>query len=329
MRDIKALSYSALTLWEKQPEEYYLKYLAPNRPPRAPQERPAAVGSAFDARAKSCLYEALFGANDPKYTYEALFEAQVEPHNRDWAGPEGDYVFERYKFTGFYDELLAMLQVSPEAPRFEFTVEAEIGGVQFLGKPDCRFKTPLLVPVIHDWKVSGYCSKSTTSPTKGYQLCRDAFTAEKQSKSHNKEHNAYLAYQHRDITINIAFMEAFCEKWADQLTTYGWCLGEKVGDEDVVLSVHEIVGKPVAGSRPELRVSQYRARVAADYQRKLLGRLQRCWEAITTGYVFPDLSREDNDSRCLTLNDVSVGLQSDGSSNEDYFNTITRAKYRG
>ena len=55
MRLPARLSHSAFAIWESNPEEFYLKYLAEHRPPRVPQERPAAAGSAFDAFVKSSL----------------------------------------------------------------------------------------------------------------------------------------------------------------------------------------------------------------------------------------------------------------------------------
>lgn len=240
MRIPTYLSNSALSLFEKNPEEFHLKYISERRPPRIPQERPAAAGSAFDAYVKARLSKDLFGTVDPKYSLEALFEAQVEPQNRDWAINEGGYIFSCYEVSGFYDSILRELQASSEPPRFEFTVEATLNGVPYLGKPDARWVTPGFVKVVHDWKVSGYCSKSTTSPHKSYQLCRDASLG-KQSKSHNAEHKEFLAYQHGDMTINTTYMEAANPAWADQLSLYGWALGEKIGDENVVLSIHQIV----------------------------------------------------------------------------------------
>jgi hypothetical protein len=329
MRTLQTLSYSGLSLWESRPDEHYLKYLSEKRPPRTLQEQPAAVGSAFDAIAKSSLHSALFGAgNDPKYTLEALFEAQVEAQNRDWAMPEGRYVFDCYRESGFYTELLMQLLASREPPRFEFEVSAELNGVPFLGKPDARWISREGVHIIHDWKVNGYKSKNTTSPHKSYRLCRDGYKAEKQSKSHNTEHKEFMAVQHFDTVVNASYMEVSNPAWADQLTLYGWALGEGIGDENVVLSVHQIVAKPT-GVRPQLRVAAYSARVAAAYQAALAERLKKCWDAITSGHIFPALSREDSDARCAVLDDTAVGLQSDGSSLDNYFSEATREAYRG
>ena len=41
------------------------------------------------------------------------------------------------------------------------------------------------------------------------------------------------------------------------------------------------------------------------------------------------MTREESDARCATLDDAAVGLQSDGSSREDFFNEATRKPFRG
>jgi hypothetical protein len=220
------------------------------------------------------------------------------------------------------------LEKSSEPPRFEFEVRATLNGVPFLGKPDARFVTRASIRVIHDWKVSGFCSKSTVSPAKSYMLCRDGYISDKPSKSHNTEHREFLAYQHGDLIINTTYLEAAKAEWADQLSLYGWAMGEPIGDENVVLSVHQIVAKP-NGDRPQLRVAQYRARVKSSYQHELAKRLKRCWDAISSGHIFPDMTREESDARCATLDDAAIGLQSDGSSREDFFNEATRKPFRG
>ncbi len=329
MRIPEYLSYSGLSLWEKNPDEFYLAHLSKNRPPRIPQEKPAAVGSAFDAYVKAALYRDVIRGSDPKYTFEALFEAQVESQNHDWARAEGKYVFDCYCYTGFYGELAASMEVASEPPRFEFTVKAVINGVPFLGKPDARWVTGGKIPVVHDWKCNGFCSKYPTSPHKSFMYCRDGYASVKPSKSHNTEHKEFLAYQHGDLTINTTYLEAANTAWADQLSLYSWALGEKIGDENVVLSVHQIVAKPVLEHRPQLRVASYRARVKAAYQQELAARLKKCWEAINSGHIFPTLTREESDARCETLDKTAEGLQSDGSSREQFFNEATRDKYRG
>ena len=94
MRRPRYLSPTAISLWSKSREDYYIQYMADNRPPRDPQTMPMSIGSAFDAFAKNFLHQALFGVgNDPRFDLETLFQAQVEPQNRDWAWKNGAEAF--------------------------------------------------------------------------------------------------------------------------------------------------------------------------------------------------------------------------------------------
>jgi hypothetical protein len=330
MRIPTYLSYSSFSLFEKNEEEFYLKHLADTRPARLPQERPASVGSAFDAYAKSALHEALYGpGNDPKYEFPALFEAQVEKHNRDWALEEGRYIFECYKVAGAYDTLLGLLKLAIKPPRFEFEVRAEILGVPFLGKPDCQFILPGPVEVVHDFKVNGYCAKSGTSPVKGYMICNDGFQAAngKQNKSHGQAHKQFRPIDVHGYTIDEGCLEDCDTGWADQLSMYGWALGQPIGG-NTVLSIDQIVAKPVPEGRPLLRVSSYRARVRKSYQEHLANRLKKCWEVVQSGHIFRDMSREDSDARMSLLDGQAMATQG-GTPEDDFFNTAVRAKYRG
>ena len=322
MRTPTRLSHSGFALWESNPTEFALKYLVEHRPPRVPQEHPAAAGSAFDAYAKAHLQHALDGTNYGQ-RFQELFEAQVEPQNRDWAIEEGKYIFECYKVSGFYDELLDLLQKAKN-PRFEFTVDATINGVPFTGKPDCQASLKDSLEIVHDFKLNGYCSKNTTSPHKSYMKCRDGWVgkASKHSRSHDKEHKEFLAQDYKGLTTNTSYLEAANPSWADQLSLYGWALGEKIGDENVVLSIHQIVASPSI-PRPKLRVASYRARVSQAYQLKLAERLKTCWDAIH-GHVFLDVAREESDQRCADLEEMAIGLMTHSNCNE-----FVRAKYRG
>ena len=99
-------------------------------------------------------------------------------------------------------------------------------------------------------------------------LCRDGFKSDKPSKSHGTQHTNYLAFNHRGLTINAGYMEYCNDEYADQLCLYGWLLGEKPGDEDMVGMIEEIVAKP-ATPAPTLRVANHRGRIKADHQQKL------------------------------------------------------------
>jgi hypothetical protein len=326
MRKPTYLSHSSLTTWSKDKDEFYIKHLAETRAPRMPQENYMSVGAGFDAYAKSALHERLFGKGaDPKFEFKAIFEAQVEPHNRDFAIDAGKYIYDCYVMTGAFDELLALLQKSKEDPRFEFSVNGTINGVPILGKPDCRFVHECGVHVILDWKVKGFCSKYGASPSKNYRLCRDAYgPPHKQSKSHNTAHKDYAPFDHHGFEINQTYLEEANEEYADQICMYGWLLGEQVGDEEVVCCIDEIVAKYMPEGRPLLRVAHQRARVSNAHQTAVLNRATECWEAIESGWIFRDLTRDENDEKCRHMEQKVMSLQSDGSLEEDLFAKMAR-----
>lgn len=326
------LSYSSMSLFESDPPEFYIKYLAENRPARQPQTGPMCVGSAFDAYVKSALHEALYGKGaDPVYELKTLFEDQVDPPNRDFAWGAGAHCFEAYKLSGAYAELLKLLQQSVEPPRFECKLTGDIGGAPFLGKPDCRFVLDLgsgRISIVLDWKVRGFCGKHAASPTKGYALCRDGFITGKSSRSHNKSHGMYMEYDFRGMKINRDFMENCAPDYADQCSLYGWLLGEPVGSDGSIIWIDELVSKPTGdvtqGNYPKLRVSNFRSRVKPEYQRQLVERVTNCWDAVTSGHIFQELSREESDAYVEVLDNIAIGLTSDGSPEEQWFSEVTR-----
>src|SRR4051812_28236093 len=113
MRNLQHLSPSSIGIYEKSPDEFYIQYLADIRAPRMAQLPVMAIGSAFDAYVKSFLVEALFGKNhDPKFNLLTIFEAQVEPQNRDYCFEAGKYLFDCYKKCGALSDLMLELQAS-------------------------------------------------------------------------------------------------------------------------------------------------------------------------------------------------------------------------
>jgi len=149
-------------------EEYYLRYLSDNPPSKEPQTLPMSIGSAFDAYAKSWLHEQLFGkGNDPKYAFDALFEAQVEPHNRTWAKENGAYVFDMYKQSGALSDLLIELRQANGDPRFEFIVQGSIHGhregkTTKIEQVVLHGRSSSSVRLEDEWILFQNCSKSTT-----------------------------------------------------------------------------------------------------------------------------------------------------------------------
>ncbi len=320
MRKPRHISPSALAKFEKDPEDYYLSYISEVRSPREPQSAPASVGSAFDAFVKSQLMSDLF----EKPCFEELFESQVEEHNWDFAFKAGQHVYECYKACGAYADLLSMLENAKEEPQFEFDADTEIDGIPIMGKPDCRFVHRDGAHVILDWKVNGYCSKSAVSPRKGFALARDGRFWPKPSLSNGKSHLLYEPIMFLGLQVNKFYMEQVSIDWADQLTMYGWMMGEEVGNENVVVCIDQIVAKPagkkgLADGKPLLRIANHRSRVSAAYQHSLVARLKLMWDAAQEGHVFSELDKEENDARCASLSSRARWTLPDGTPEGDFF----------
>ena len=268
MRIPEYISPSALGKWESSREDFYMYYLASQRPIYEPQTRAMAVGSAFDAYVKAWLHADLFGqGSNPEYALDALMDKQVDEHVRDWARDAGRHVFKCYQLTGAYAELLVELLQAEGDPQFEFTATGEAGGVPLKGKPDCRFIHASGAHVILDWKVNGYCGKRTTSPKKLYSMVRDGMLMEKPSRNDGNPHKNYKPLFFRGLTIGSHFLEDANPDWADQLAIYGWMTGEEPGTENLVARIDQIVAKP-GKVVPIMRVANHRARISKALSRR-------------------------------------------------------------
>ncbi len=324
MRTPRSISPSALARFEKDRDDYYFTYLCDVRTEREPQSPPASVGSAFDAYVKSQLMSDIFGET----TFEELFESQVEEHNRDFARDAGAHVMENYIACGAYKDLLDLMEDAEEEPQFEFDADTVICGVPISGKPDCRFKHKDGAHVVLDWKVNGYCSKSATSPSKGYAMCRDGSGWPKPSRSHEKSHSLYKPREFMGLTINEFFMEHVSVDWADQLSLYAWMMGEPVGSDRMVVCIEQIVSKPQKGGLEEgpplLRIANHKCQVSPEHQHLLEKRLITMWEAVQSGHVFTDLSEDDNDDKCQELDKRARSMISDGTEEGDFFAKCAR-----
>jgi hypothetical protein len=305
--------------WEKDKEEFYLQYLADKRPPRFPQTQPMAVGSAFDAYIKSYFHEVLFGkGNDPQFALEKIFEDQVEEQNRDWAWGAGKFCFEAYKTSGAMADLLLQLQQAKDEPRFEFTLQNEIRGVEILGKPDVFFVHSSGTPIILDFKVNGFCSKHAVSPKRGYLKVRDGWVG-KPSRNANAIHKDAMAMTHSGVIINIAeFFETIYEEWAMQLSTYGWLCGAELGSE-FVCALDQLCCKPDEPDKPQIRIAEHRGLVSREYQLKLMARYSELWEIVHSNHIFRDMEFAESAARCQMLDQQYKAFEDD----DDFMKELT------
>ena len=340
LRIPKALSPSALFKFESEREAFFERYLSPVKVKRPPQEDYMAMGSALDAFVKSDIHTKVHGAAATKggqFEFETIFEAQVEPHNRDEVLKRSRDLWKQYQESGAYASLLADILSSPFAPEMEFTATGEIEGVPLLGKPDLRYITRDHVHVIADWKVNGSMSKTGASPVQGYKIAYDNYGSNTHKKAFkarrtkadppDKVYLDYTPFTVKDVEINQHYLEQYSVDWADQLAIYSWLLGEPVGSEDYVIRMEQVACRPVKHlDLPRAKFATHMSRISKDYQQSVLARVKMCWETITSGHIFTDVSRERSDEICRQLVDKAktpVGLHPALSK---YANTSARFK---
>ncbi len=299
MRIPEYLSPTSISLWQKDEELFYQRYLSENRLAREPQTQPMSIGSAFDAFCKSYLHESLFGKGaDPRYNRNVIFEEQVQEHNRDWAWENGERVFDAYKDIGCLADMMLELTGAVGDPRFEFTIQdtvtTSIGEIPLLGKPDIFFTNSEGARVILDWKVNGYCSESLKSPMKGYVKLREC-------GKDIKMHKDCCLMKVHGMFINVAMgLEDGDKSWADQLAIYSWLLGEPFGSSSMITGIDQI-----CGPKDRLRFATHRLRIGADYQFELLALIEQLWETIQSGHIFRSMPLDESQARCALLDEVN------------------------
>jgi hypothetical protein len=302
-----------LSCWEKNPDEALYRYIVPKdvRPEKPPQTDPMSVGSAFDALVKAEISNDLFGAEQTEatgYRRRDLIVKQCEPHTLPKSLELACICFDQYVRCGAYGNLIAQIQQSAVDARMEFDVTKVVGGVPLLGKPDLHFHTNLHAHVITDWKVSGSCSDHGVSAQQGFQLSLDC----QGSRTHGLPHGKYQPVMHAGgIFVNGLKMNDTTDYWADQLTTYAWCLDEPVGEENFIARIEQLACRTTKEKTKkdgtvvpaELRVKSvvHQSTVDSDYQRELLERYQEVWSHVSTGHYFKDLSRPQSDARANML----------------------------
>ncbi len=325
MRIPEFISPTSLGKWETDREEFYKKYLSDHRMIRDPQTPAMAVGSAFDAYVKAALHRELFGegAAEGRYYLDVLMTDQVEKHVRDWGRAAGRHVFDCYKYTGAYDELLGELSQAADEPRFEFTATGVVAGVPVSGKPDCCFTHQSGAHVMLDWKVNGYCSKRAVSPKKKHAMCRDGQHMDRPSLRAGRPHKNYEPMFFKGMTIGKHCLSEANPSWADQIAIYGWMTGEEPSTEDMVACIDQIVAKPAPV--PLLRVANHRCRVSAAWQMLLVDRLKDCWNTIQSGHIFTDRSREESAALCEVLDMVVEDMRPD---DDPYWRTLGRGFFK-
>ncbi len=306
MRKVEYVSPTSLNAFYEDRTEFYLQRLADNRPPKFAQTQPMAVGSAFDAYIKSYIADAL-GIKEERFEFERIFEAQVEAQNRDWARTAGADCFKQYKELGALADLMHELKVARHVPRMEFETRGHVNGVPLLGKPDLYFVVDNGEPVILDFKVNGYCSKSATSPRKGYIMSRGTW-----GRGNGLPHpDAHVIRS--GVPYNASHrMEEIDTLWATQLLIYAWTLGEDI-ETPAILGIEQLCFKD-----GKMRVASHRSKVGVGFARDTAARIGRMWQILESGHIFDDMPRAESDERCKMLDLYHAGVQ------DDLFRRLTR-----
>lgn len=318
MRSPQYISPSAFAQWKKDQEEYYVRYLADNRPPRDPQTLPMSIGSAFDAYVKAEINARLNGdAGKTELCFENLFERSVEKQNRDTAKVDGLRVFQLYESSGALAELISQIYSDV---RMEFEVQGMVpskrnSGLVLMGKPDLSFKTKDGKHILLDWKVNGAYSQHHTSPMKGYVGLRG------KDGSHFKCHKDAQLGRWHGIRFNMAStLEFLNETWAQQMAIYAWLCGEPIGG-DFLAMIDQIVGR-----LGEQKIAEHRVTVGRTFQFGLDNDLHDMWSVIRSEHIFRDMTLEDSQARCKLLDLMYVEQSAE---DEDMFKSMKPNVFKG
>lgn len=311
MRTPKYISPSALSKYLSDREQYYLDYLADNRPPRQPQTPAMAIGSGFDAAIKCCIANEVLDVCPDELMYERLKLDSVEAHNLT---PHQEaywlYIFDKYLASGSMADLIRDMEIGQHSI-LQGTVAATVScftqEVPLLCKPDlfCVGEDDFIT--VMDWKTKGLMGSTNVSPTPKYVRVRDSWGLEAGKPGSNKDmpHKAAAVIKSRGMEISSVPLEEIDRSWAIQLTIGAWCIA-KAPEEDFLGVIHQIVPHWLSTSKnPYVRVAQYYARPSKEFIRWLKGTLDDMWNAIQSGYIFTDLTVEENDERIQSLDKVA------------------------
>jgi hypothetical protein len=326
LRKPKFLSPSSKSRWLSNRTGFYTKYLADTKQERAPQEIYMGVGSGFDAFVKSEIMTRCYGKpmmRGTAFDFETLFEAQVEHHHRDRSLAIATEVWEAYKASGALEALWSDIEKSPCAPMMEERVEGTIGGVPLLGLPDLVYVDwRSLLKVVTDFKImgSGSAKGGGASPPQGFMVVRDGWTEGKPSKNNGEAHKKHVPFefgagdleglswpcdcdlQPGKMEIGKAYLEDFNLDWADQMSTYAWLLGSKVGAEDFIVRIEcGSCRHPKTADSMKVKWSTHMNRVSNIHQIGLMRTYKEIWKCIEDEHIFSDMTKEDSQSRCEVL----------------------------
>jgi hypothetical protein len=352
------ISNSAFQKFYKDPEDYVTNYCLFNPPSRFAQTIPMMYGSAFDGYIKHHLYTHLYPDMIPEFDMPNIIHDQCERQfwDEDYCevingvevkyDPEfnafkwGKHLFDQYKASGSYLDLLKTVRHASELPRFEFTVTSSFvegalgsdGKVDFvlLGKPDLYFLSKDGAHIILDFKCNSIGGKKT-SPKKGYIVLKDGWeTGQKHSPRHNKPHKDASILSEGGIDCNFAHrFEDIERSWADQTTCYSWLMGTPVGGK-VIAGIDQLIGQGNEGYElPNISVAQHRYVVQPDYQLELYEAYKKMWVCLNNGHIFHELSKVESNHKIASIHALFGTKHETGSDIEWLANNLRKQNYFG
>lgn len=262
---IEYLSPSGIRLWREKPERFYLRYIA-KKLPYGSQTKQMAYGSGFDSMVKGKLNDLLGRPNN----WKELYAESVEEQNR--TEPILNRTLEAFgEYLEALNYLVAEIRENAvlSSVKMEQEIQGKVGLVTLKGIPDLDYQRKDGLIAIHDWKVNGLDSRTTTSPEPGYVRLLPG------------------GKQHKDAPKM---------PWFEQLMIYAWLLGKPVG-VPCHLSVDQIVG-------PKIRVASFRMLSDRDQELRLYKEIVKIWEIINSDHIFRELSHKDS----LTLEDGLMNM---------------------
>ena len=186
-------------------------------------------------------------------------------HRLDEHRPPNDSDDARHIYHSIYAVPFELLK---KGGRCEVEIKTQIEGVPFHGYVDY-----LVDDFVLDWKVNGYMREATTSPKPGYEIIYPKKFA----------HKRWQEFTH---------LEESNYDWGTQLGLYQVALG--IGDS--VAGVDQIVGP-----KTRLRVAQYRKPISRYHKQGAVERLKRCWDYLSRGHYFCDLTERQSADRAESL----------------------------
>ena len=272
---------------------FYLTYLAANKPPRTPSTIPMALGSYFDCRVKDQILLDVIGQPS---LFSSEMMASVDINLRDEVTPHGERVWQLYKNVGAWKWLKKLLIQSTDIET-EKMKSGKVRDLELRGIPDLIFKIDEQW-VIFDWKVNGYFAQGNgQSPCKYYSKLLE--TAGK-----NKTHrDALITNPKLRLNTNHTLNESDTT-WATQLATYAMLMGL----EDSFIAMIDQLTFVNGSAGKELRCGQFRMRVKQGYMEQTYQRYKDMDDIIKSGWIFRNMDMKASKRRCDELESTGFAL---------------------